>query len=163
VTLFGVDAKSIITQLLVAGGLFALGLLLSWLSGFGGFFALANRADRDYATGEATRQNLYLSYYPPDDEAQKAQKLSEVQSHTTEVAHRHKAFVIWRLAAIIFSFLSLTTFLVGNVIGGWAVLHAPIKPAASGAVTTVVPPCKDGSQSCQPWERDCWHRRPPAA
>jgi hypothetical protein len=38
VTLFGVDAKSIITQLLVAGGLFALGLLLSWLSGFGGVF-----------------------------------------------------------------------------------------------------------------------------
>jgi hypothetical protein len=58
VTLFGVEAKLIITSLLVAGGLFAPGLLLSWLSEFAGFFALANRADRDHATGEGSSRWL---------------------------------------------------------------------------------------------------------
>ena len=156
VTLFGVDAKSIITQLLVAGGLFALGLLLSWLSGFGGFFALANRADRDYATGEVTRQKLHHGYYPSNDETLEAQQKAEVEKQTTQVERCHRAFVAWRAAAIFFSFLSLVTFVAGNVIGGWAVLHAPTKPASSGAVIAA-PPCKDGSLSCQPWERDWSH------
>jgi hypothetical protein len=95
------------------------------------------------------------AYYPPNDEAQKAKAASEVQSQTKEAERRHNAFVRSRLAAIILSFLSLIVFVAGNVVGGWAVLHAQLKPASSSAV--IAPPCKDGSQSCQPWERDWGH------
>jgi hypothetical protein len=66
VTLFGIDAKAIMTNLLIAGGLFALGLISSWLAGCWGFFTLARRSDRDYARGEATKQGLYHGYYPSD-------------------------------------------------------------------------------------------------
>jgi hypothetical protein len=84
VTLFGVDAKFIKSQLLIAGGLFAFGLILSWLSGFGGFFALSNRADGDFATSEATRQRIYKLYYPSDDEEQKTRAESEIAEQNKE-------------------------------------------------------------------------------
>jgi len=144
VTLFGVDAKSIITQLLVAGGLFALGLLLSWLAGFGGFFALANRADRDFAMGEVTRQKLHHGYYPSNDENVKAQQKADVEKQSTQVESCDRAFVRWRAAAIILSFLSLVAFVVGNVIGGWAVLHAPTKAAGSSAIIGAPTVTKEG-------------------
>jgi hypothetical protein len=131
VALFGVDATAIVGPLLIAGGLFAGGLMFSWVSGFAGFFALSNRADRDYASGELTKNNTYLSYYPPQDESQSAQIKSEISTRTDQVTHHHRWFVRTRFAAIVFSFLSLAAFIGGNILGGWAIIHAPFKPATS--------------------------------
>jgi hypothetical protein len=127
VTLFGIDVKAITLNLLIAGGIFALGLVFSWLSGYSGFFALSNRADRDYATAEATRQNLLLFYYPPNDVTQKAETTAEFQSQTGQATRHNRRFVRFRVAAIIFSLLSLAAFVGGNFVGGWSVLHAPLR------------------------------------
>jgi hypothetical protein len=129
VTLFGIDAKSIMRNLLWAGGCFALGLIFSWLSGCWGFFTLAHRADRDYARGEATRRGLYHGYYPSNDEAEKPNQLAAINELQLQTSSRHRTFVIFRMMAIGFTFLSLAAFVAGNVIGGLSVLHAPTKPA----------------------------------
>jgi hypothetical protein len=153
VTLFGIDAKAITPNLLIAGGIFALGLVFCWLSSYAGFFALAHRADRDFALGEATRHNLNLFYYYSNDETRKAETTAEIESQNKQVARHHLGFVRYRLVAIIFFILSLEAFVSGNFLGGWSVLRAPVKPATSGAAL-LDPPCKDGSETCPPWERD---------
>lgn len=121
------------TNLLTAGGTFALGLIFCWLSGCGGFFALAHRADRDHSSGEEIRQSLYM-YYEQTNDKQKEAYVSGIAEKGKEVVRHHKGFVRWRRVAIVFSVLSLVTFVAGNVEGGWAVLHAPIKPPATAPV-----------------------------
>jgi hypothetical protein len=127
VTLFGINVQAITLNLLIAGGIFALGLVFSWLSGSAGFFALSNRADRDYRTAEATRQNLLRFYYPPNDATLEAEATAEFQSQTEQATRHNKRFVRFRVAAIIFSVLSLAAFVGGNFVGGWSVLHAPLR------------------------------------
>ena len=129
VTLFGLDAKFIMTNLLIAAGLFTLGLISSWLSGCLGFFTLAHRSDRDYARGDAMKKNLYRGYYPSDDDAQKANQEAYIKKLNMTITRHHTTFVRCRRFTIVFSFLSLAAFVAGNVVGGWSILHAPIKPA----------------------------------
>jgi hypothetical protein len=110
VTLFGIETKSIITNLLIAGGLFALGLIFCWLSGCGGFFAMAHRADRDYSSAEVIRQSIYMAYHQTTDE-EKAQYSSRIATENKEVTRHNKGFVRSRTLAIAFSFLSLAALL----------------------------------------------------
>jgi hypothetical protein len=123
VALFGIDAKAVARNLLIAAGLFVLGLLFSWLSGIGGFFALSRRADRDYQNAEATKVTLYKDYYP--DETKKAQQTGQIEDLSRLIKRHHRAFVVYRIFTILFSFMSLAAFVAGAVLGGLTILHAP--------------------------------------
>jgi hypothetical protein len=155
VTLFGIDAKAVIESLMWAGGLFIVGLLASWLSTILGFFALSHRADRDYDRGEVTKFGLYKDYYPDQFKEHDA----EHDKHQTRVLRRNRAFERLRFSAIVCSFASLAVFVGGSVVGGWSVLHAPIKATTSSAAISA-PRCKDGSQNCPPWERQWGTTKP---
>jgi hypothetical protein len=89
VALFGIDAKAITFNLLIAGGVFVLCLVFCWLSSAAGFFALSHRADRDYATGESNRQNIFLFHYK--DETRKAETLSQIMVSNQNVIRHNKS------------------------------------------------------------------------
>jgi hypothetical protein len=154
ITLFGVDAKYTMRSLLIAGGLFVSGLGFSWLSSICGFFALAKRGDRNYAQADSTRLDLYRFYYPTDDEKRKTEQESELESLRAQNKQCHRAFIIYRAMAVLFSSLSFVGFVGGSGVGGWMVVQSPIRPASSSPALLSPPPCKDGTQTCQPWERD---------
>jgi hypothetical protein len=113
-------------------GLFTLGLLSSWLSAICGFFTLARRSDRDYANGEATRINLYQSYYPSQDQKQAGEQKAEIDRLYTEIQLNTRAFVNSRRIAILLCFLSLVAFIAGAGAGGWTVRHPPAVDATIG-------------------------------
>jgi hypothetical protein len=123
IALFGIDAKAVTPNLLIAAGLFVIGLLLSWLSGIGGFFTLSRRSDRDYQHAEATKATLYRDCYP--DKTKRAKQTDQIEQQSRLVKRHHRAFVIYRIFTILFSFLSLAAFVAGTVFGGLTILHAP--------------------------------------
>jgi hypothetical protein len=101
VTLFGIDAKAVMRNLLVAAGVFVLGLLFSWLSGIFGFFTLSRRADRDFDMAEVTKATIYKMYYPDEPQTLRIDQVSR------RANRRHRALVFYRTLAVLLSFLSL--------------------------------------------------------
>ena len=143
VTLFGIDANKGSVGLIIAGGCFAAGLVFSWLSAVFGFFALSNRTDREWSSADLTAWQTNLAYYPPDGTEEGKKKLGKINGDIKKAEQKiqdlHKVFSRCRVTAILFSFLSLGCFLVGNVVGGKTVLCAPVK-ALNVSVQTVSPP-----------------------
>jgi hypothetical protein len=151
VALFNIDAGAIGSRLLVSGILFGVGIFSSWLAGIFAFFALAHKSDNFHTLAVKVARDLEGKYFPP--------QVSEMakQAHDAEKRAR-RLRIIWvteRYIAIILSLASVALFLAGSWVGINAVLKAPHKLSATEHTTQILaPPCKDGSQSCQPWERD---------
>jgi hypothetical protein len=141
VTLFGVDAKAVIQRLFIAGGFYVFGMITAVLSSVLGALALSHRSDRDYNLGEATRHNIHKFFYPKDN----------TENDFPAEAEQHNAkFVTYRRVAISAFALSLVGFICGSGIGALTILSSPLRPVN----TAVAPPCKNGAQTCSPWERD---------
>jgi hypothetical protein len=126
---FGIDTKAVVVPLVVAGLLFAGGILLSWASALFGFFALGARSHAEHWFGRATYYRLQYSYFPlPDTDKQKGERMSEVPKYYEDSRRRTTRFERYRMVAIILSLLSMLTFISGSAAAGWTILHAPVKP-----------------------------------
>jgi hypothetical protein len=113
-----IDAKAAMGALFIAGGCYVIGLLTAVLSSFLGALALSHRADREYSRAEGTRANIDKFFYPNDDTENDA---------PTWLDHHHTRFKIYRLLAIFCCAFSLVGFVAGSSLGGWTILHAPLK------------------------------------
>jgi hypothetical protein len=76
-----------------------------------------------------------------------------------EAARRRAARlrVLWiaeRYVAVFLCVASVALFIGGALVGGNAILKATHKATQINTLSVTAPPCKDGSQTCQPWERD---------
>jgi hypothetical protein len=157
VALFGIDATAVMRALFLAAGLFVGGLVAALLASMFGFLALAQRVAMEDAVADGTQESLNNFYYPrDDDEAERQKKIAtqtkEVEQIRRSVRHHRSMFLTCSGIGVFFLCISLVAFVCGSGKGGWTVLHAPLKPV--GRAASVAPPCKDGSQTCNPWERD---------
>jgi hypothetical protein len=118
VTLFGIDAKAIMGAMFIAGGFYVFGLIAAVLSSFLGALALSHRADREYSRADGTRANIEKFFYPKDGIENDA---------ATWLEHHNTRFKIYRRLAIFSCALSLVGFVAGSSLGGWTILHAPLK------------------------------------
>jgi hypothetical protein len=92
VTLFGLDAKAVADPLLIAGGIFAGGLISSWLSAVFGFFALSNRADRDYWDATSMKLRTNIAYYPPADSEDGKNERTKIENEITQANDKRSSF-----------------------------------------------------------------------
>lgn len=133
-TLFSVDVRAILAQILWSGGLFCSGLTVSLLSAICGFFALSSRADRECSDAVMMKWRTNLNYYPPDNSEaganERARQEAGCAAAEKDEKNFRKRFLIWRALAIVCSVISLLCFLSGNVVGGRAILQSPTTPIA---------------------------------
>ena len=138
ISLFGVDAKSIIWNLFVAGGLFVAGLLCSWLSAICGFFALTLRTKRYYAEAKMKRATIYRDHYLHDPSEEERIQQGRIDRLNNESLRKRRVTIVLTVITILVCFLSLATFVAGSGVAGWTILHAPSKgvvPAPANMTT----------------------------
>jgi hypothetical protein len=150
VALFNLDAERLLPPLILTAGLFVGGLCSASTASICAFFALAHKADSFYTNAVHTARVLQGKYFPP-----KAQEMAK----QAEAARRRAARLrVWwiteRYVAIFLCVASVALFIGGAWVGGNAILKAPHKATQINMISVTAPPCKDGSQTCQPWERD---------
>jgi hypothetical protein len=140
VTFFGIDTKAVISPLVTAGILFAIGLVFSWVSGVLGFFALGSRSHSEHWFARATYLRFHYSYFPlSDTDAQKTERMGESATLYKRAERINRHFKVFRALAIISTLLSLLAFIAGNAEGGWTILHAPLKPTTAPVERTPPP------------------------
>jgi hypothetical protein len=126
VTLFGLDASAIRSQLVLTAVLFTGGLAIAWVAGICGFSALTVRANGKTALANAMRARVSKSHYPENADVNKWDAQDADGVRTSDRQRRRFKYLC--IAAIGLCVLSGTLFIGGVWQGGNTVLHAPQKP-----------------------------------
>ncbi len=154
VALFNIDAERLHSLLLLTAGLFVGGLCSASVASICAFFALAHKADYFYSNAVHTARTIQGKYFPPQ-----AQEMAKHAKVARRRAARLRLWWIWeRYVAIVLCLASVALFIGGALVGGEAIRRAPHKATQINKLLVTAPPCKDRSQTCQPWERD-WGNR----
>jgi hypothetical protein len=150
IALFNLDAERLIPLLILTGGLFVGGICSAAVASIFAFLALAHKADSCYSNAVHTARVLEGKYFLLQAEA---------MAREAEIARRRAARLrAWwtseRFVAMFCCLVSVALFIGGAWFGGNTILKAPHKIAQISLPPLATAPCKDGSQACQPWERD---------
>jgi hypothetical protein len=121
VALFRTDPNNVKFQLLGTAAAFVSGLIFITISQACAFFVMARRSESEISFREEQAQLLKLVHYPGTAD-ELATSSRDAQSQRENALNKLKRSDAWRIASLIFVWISLILFVVGCALGGWSVM-----------------------------------------